>query len=530
MLLRISPVMAQQAWSDLSISRPPPRPEPPRTPRRIVAPDEDTQRPNQGVTSETARVPIADPLVPRIRGAAPIEREQEDGEPERAYTMVPAGDGHIDLAEPPIDEDGKEPVVGDPRLPEDRAAFLSPPAGYDDLAFQIELDPATDRRPQRLTTLDPYAPTGRRAGSWVIFPTVEAGVTGITNVYRTSNSKPDLIFDVQPTLLAVTDWQQHAMQLKVTGVGSDYTHFSAEDQRAYAFEARGRFDISRRANIEVLAAHSYDQEPRSSLFAPADARTPTPYSTDKIAVAFNQRFNRLSLQLRGGVTDIDYKPVATYDGSGLSNDERDLSSRDVAVRAAWAFNPALALFAESALNSQRYRALSGDGISRDSTGDRSKIGLSFGTQSQIWRGEFAVGYGRQQSRDARLPNVEGMLVEANLGWKPTPITALLLKANTDFVTSTTPGQGNATTHLAGVELRHALQRQLIGVAGVSYQLTSYQGISLSERTTTSELGFEYYLSKATTLLWRYQHIVVDSSDIGGNSTTDAFRLGVRYRP
>jgi hypothetical protein len=364
----------------------------------------------------------------------------------------------------------------------------------------------------------------------VVFPTIEAGVSGTTNVYRTSPAKPDLIFDVRPTLLAVTNWERHALQIKATGLGSAYGTYSAENDRSYGFEMRGRLDVSRYANIEVLAAHALDHEMRSSTLAPTDASKRTPYATDKVAFALNQRFNRLSLQLRGAVTEIDYQPVPTVGGSVLSSSERDLSQRDVAMRAAWNFSPALGVFAEAAFNSQAYRASPADGISRDSTGDKTRLGLSFGNTGQVWRGEIAVGYGHQNARDGRLRDVEGVLIDANLGWRPTALTSVLLNARTDFLTSTTAGQGNATQRVVGIEMRHAFLRQLNGVAGVSLQSVDYQGLPLREHTATAELGAEYFVTQSTALLARYSHVVLTSTAARSGTTTDAVRVGVRWRP
>ncbi len=518
MLLRASPVMAQQSWNDLTIARPAADVAPVRL-RKAIADDDSAPLTGAAVAS-SADEP---------RGAA-LRRGQLDGAAEGAFRTDVAVDGRIEPVEPLGEADGREAVVDDPRLPADRAAFLAPPAGYDALAFQIELDPANDARPGRLARFEPYAPVGRRAGSWVVFPTVEVGVTGTTNVYRTSPAKPDVILDVRPTLLAVTNWERHALQVRTTGLGSAYGTHSTENDRSYGFEVRGRLDVTRQANIEVLASHSLDQEMRSSTLAPTDASKRTPYATDKVAFAMNQRFNRLSLQLRGAATETDYQPVPTIGGGTLSNAERDLSQRDIALRAAWSFSPALGVFAESALNTQAYRAVPVDGISRDSTGDKTRVGFTFGNTGQVWRGEIAVGYGHQHARDGRLQNVEGVLVDANLGWRPTALTSILLNARSDFLTSTTVGQGNATQRTVGVEVRHAFLRQLNGVAGVSLQAVDYQGLPLRELTTTAELGAEYFVTQSTALLARYSHVVLASTTAGAGTTTDAVRVGVRWRP
>ena len=524
-----SAAQAQQPTSDLSIIRPNGQTVPPARPkfRTIIDDDKDLPTSEPGVTGDAIQ-----PGETRRNGARLArlpERAQADGETEPPVSADLPLDGHIIVSEPPPQPDGTEAYAGDPRLPEDRAAFLSPPAGYDNLAFQIELDPATDARTQRLARFQPFAPVGMKSGSWVIFPIVETGANATTNVYRSSNAKPDLIFDVRPTVLAVSDWQRHALQFKATALGSAYERFSTENDRAYAFEARGRLDITRHANIEVLASHSLDQESRFSTFAATDAAKRTPYTTDKLAAVFNQRIGQVSLQLRNSVTGTTYQSVPAYDGSLIDNTDRDLVARDVAVRAAWNFSPALAAFAETAANSQTYRAVPTDGIGRNSTGERVKAGLSFGSTSQIWRGEIATGYGHQHASDGRLQDADGALLDASLTWRPTQITSVLFNARTDFVTSTVAGQGNAVQRAAGVELRHAFLRQLNGIASVSYQETDYQGLPLIERQTTGTLGLEYYLTRSTTLLSSYQHTVVTSTAAAAVNV-DTVRVGVKWAP
>ena len=552
----MAPAFAQQAATDISIAKPSGQPAAPVRPRfrTLIDDDKDLPPPVPGVSNDAIQ-PAARPRtdtrtntpgnvhgnVPGnvygdVNGGTrdgarrePPERAQADGETEPPAGADLAHDGHIIVSEPAAPADGTEAFSGDPRLPEDRAAFLSPPAGYDNLAFQIELDPAADARTQRLARFQPYAPVGVRAGSWVIFPIVESGVTGTTNVYRSSNAKPDLIFDVRPTVLAVSDWQQHAVQFKATALGSAYDRFPAEADRAYAFEARGRLDITRQANIEMLASHSLDQESRFSTFAVTDAAKRTPYTTDKLAAAYNQRIGQVSVQVRSAITGTNYQAVPAYDGSLIDNTDRDLVARDVAVRAAWNFSPALAAFAETAANTQTYRAIPSDGIGRNSTGERVKVGLMFGSTSQIWRGEISTGYGHQHAADGRLQDADGVLLDANLTWRPTQITSVLFNAHTDFVTSTVAGEGNAIQRATGIELRHAFHRQLNGIASVSYQETDYQGLPLIERVTTGTLGLEYYLTRATTLLGSYQHSVVVSTAVA-TVNVDAVRVGVKWAP
>jgi hypothetical protein len=109
-------------------------------------------------------------------------------------------------------------------------------------------------------------------------------------------------------------------------------------------------------------------------------------------VAFNHRFNRLRVQLRGAVAERDYSPEVESDGTLLSNDDRDNRQHEVAVRATWEFKPAFSVFGEVGTDGRDYRLASfSDGLQRDSSGERYRAGVSFGNTGEIIRGEAAVG-------------------------------------------------------------------------------------------------------------------------------------------
>jgi hypothetical protein len=251
--------------------------------------------------------------------------------------------------------------------------------------------------------------------------------------------------------------------------------------------------------------------------------------TNRAAMALNHRFNRLSLQLRGSVSETNFGAVPDTSGGMISNDNRDQTSRDIAARASWAFKPSLSAFLEAAVNDRTFKGVSSDGISRDSKGDRTRVGLSFGSTSGIWRGEVSTGYGRQRPDDARLKDVDGLLLDANLAWRVSAVSSLLFTARTDFTESTTVGASGALARTFGVEARHAFQRQLIGTAGVRTAISDFKGISLTERETTADLGLEYFFNRNASVFTRYQHVMFDTTTPGANTVSDSIRVGMKIR-
>ncbi|MCB1519255.1 MAG: outer membrane beta-barrel protein [Hyphomicrobiaceae bacterium] len=475
----------------------------------------------------TADFPEDDSLAPR---PGPGQRAVlRDGD--LSYPPEPRAqqDGRIDQPEQQTIVDGIDPMTIDTRSAEDFDAFENPPAGYDPLLFQIEdIDPLSDRRTRRLARFEPYDPVGIRIGSFVMFPEIEIGGSGYSNVLRSQNPQSDVAIDVRPTVRVVSDWNRHALEFSVASTLSFYNEFDSENDRAYRLEARGRVDITSRTNVQAFAAREYSQESRSAIDANA-AGERADLTLHRGGGTISHRFNRLTLQLRGSVNDYQYSDV-DVGGVTQSNRDRNYTATEEAIRATWEFKPTLQAFTEVAINQRRYETIAqSDGISRDSDGERYRVGLSFGTTGRVLRGEVAVGYGRQTPTDGRLEPIEGIIVDANIAWRPTELTTVLLNARSDVSETTTAGSGGVFTRAAGVEVRHAFRRHLIGTAGITYTDQDYVGVPIAENEILGDLGLEYFLSREAVLFGRYRHTRFNSNSPGASYDSDEVKVGVRLR-
>ena len=438
-------------------------------------------------------------------------------------------DGIVDIREPEAPQDGIDPTVVDTRDPEDYQAFENPPSPFDPLLFQIEeTEPILDRRPRRLFAFEPYDPVGIRAGSFVLFPEVELAFDAYSNVFRSPAARSDTALAIRPTARLVSNWRTHALEFRTSGTLSSFNEFDSENERGYLVEARGRLDITRRTSLQAVASRELTQESRSAIDA-SSVGDRADLTTDRAALTLQHRFNRLTLQLRGSVTDQQYGDVAAG-GIVMSNDDRDVLTTEQALRASWELKPTLFLFSEVAINQREYqRAAQSDGIRRDSTGERYRFGLSFGNTGQILRGEVSLGYGVQRPDDVRLADVGGILIDSNVAWRVSELTSLLFSARSDVSETTTAGSGGVFTHQVGVEARHAFRRHLIGTAGLAYTIQDYAGVAIDEREWRASLGVEYFLNRDAVLFGRFAHTALNSSQPATDYTSDEIRLGVRLR-
>lgn len=524
-----APAVAQDAT--IGIQRPrtsaQPRPQPAPQPADLgeAAPNPDLP----------AVIPADDPSItpeapddlepaPRV-GQRPVRKDGDLSEPDAPQLR----DGVIDTAEPVSPQDGIDPTAIDTRTADEAALFDAPPtpSTLDQLLFQVEdLDPILDRRPERLFRFEPYDPVGIRVGSFVLFPQVELSGDAFSNVLRAPKARSDISFDVRPSVQLVSNWRSHALEFRASGTAAFFNAFETENDKAYTLETRSRLDISKRTNLQASLSHDLSQESRSVLEA-RNVGTRADATVDKATLALNHRFNRLSLQLRGAVTDTAFGDSSTA-GVTFSNATRDYRASEQAARASWEFKPTLSAFTEVVLNQRDYNQVDASGIDRSSAGERIRTGLSFGNTGEILRGEVSAGWGEQRP-STTLPTVSGLIVDANVTWRVNALTSVLATARSDFAETTVTGVGGIKVQAVGLDLRHAFHRYLIGTAGISYSDAQYAGSTLAENELRETLGLEYFLNRETVLFGRYAHANFNSNAANASYDSNEVRLGVRIR-
>jgi hypothetical protein len=280
--------------------------------------------------------------------------------------------------------------------------------------------------------------------------------------------------------------------------------------------------------VQAIASRDQAQESRSSIDA-SSIGTRATVTTDRAELALNHRFNRLSLRLRGSVSDIAFSDTETL-GVVTSNNDRGYTQYEETIRATWEFKPSFGLFGEVAFNQRDYDvAAASDGLFRSSNGERYRVGLQFGNTGQILRGEIALGYGVQRPDAAELATIDGLIIDANATYRWSELTSILLSARSDVTETTTANVGGALSRSAGVEVRHAFRPHVVGSAGLTYATQDSQDGVIDDKQWQALLGLEYFVNRDIILFGRYTH--TDFESMGGSSdfVADEMRLGVRLR-
>ena len=429
------------------------------------------------------------------------------------------GDFSADLK--PADRLG--PREPDLRLEADRNAFNDPPAGYDSRRFQIEPVPLADRRIRDLFEIEPYEHLGWRLGNFILYSQIEISGGWDSNVFYEPSARADWLAAINSETRLVSDWDNHALELRMRHAGDFHRDFPGQDDAARIYELRGRLDVRRSTKIEATIGRDTTREEANAIDAAPNAGSRRDVTTDRATVSANHSFNRLSLDLRGAFRN------TTYDDPAMTP-SRDFEQRTITGRASWSFRPTLAAFGELGYDHRdRAAAPASDGLSRSSDGERVRVGLSLGQTGAILRGEASIGYGRQRPDSTALPDVHAFLIDANLAWRITPLTALLFTAETTIDETSVAGASAAVNRRLGVGIRHAFRRHLIGEAGLTYGVQDYRGGALDETSIEFRSRVEYAVNRHVALFSEARHTRFDSTAVNRDYDATSVRFGARLR-
>ena len=114
-------------------------------------------------------------------------------------------------------------------------------------------------------------------------------------------------------------------------------------------------------------------------------------------------------------------------------------------------------------------------------------------------------------------------------WTPTPLTTIRLKAATNLAETNTSGASGALVRSAGIELSHALWRNLTLGAALNYTNTDYQGIKQTDQLLSAGLKAEYSLTRSIVLRSSFTHERLKSTAPGTDYTANVFLLGLRFQ-
>jgi hypothetical protein len=387
-------------------------------------------------------------------------------------------------------------------------------------------------RRNRGSVTDPYAPLGLRLGNVLVFPTIDAQVGYDDNPERRTTGarkKGSLFTRTDAGFTARSDWSEHQLQAELRGGYSKY--FATPDADRPDGQARIglRLDASRDTAFDgELRGRVETQAPGSANLTAAATGRPFVYQTGG-SLGVTQRFNRLAVSLRGSIDRSDYADAKLTDGQTLSQKDRNFTQYGVRLRTAYEVSPAFTPFAEVGVDTRSYdQKIDNAGVRRDSTGVQFRGGSRI-EMTRTLTGEVAGGYGLRRYEDSNLGELRGPIVEASLNWSVTPLTTVRARASTEFEETTQTGSSGSIIRQAGLEVSHALLRNLTFTGGVSFARADFQGINRRDDTLRASVGAEYSINRNMVLRASYAHERLTSNTPNTGLSSNIFLFGARLQ-
>ena len=289
-----------------------------------------------------------------------------------------------------------------------------------------------------------------------------------------------------------------------------------------------KLNITRDTDIDVDTRLSLDtQRPGSANFNAATTERPLVFGYGASA-GVTQRYNRLSLNLRGSVDRTTYANARDSLGGLILQSDRDVTQYGLRARAGYEMTPGITPFVEASVDTRVFDAKVDAGtFRRSSIGLGGRVGSTF-ELTRLVTGEASVGYLQRNFDDPRLRELRGIVGDASLRWTATPLTTVTLRGATDLADTTVANVSGSINRRVSLEVAHALRRNWIitGVAGVSR--SSFTG-GTTEDTYSIGLRTEYKLTRMLAIRASLTHERFTSTTPGADYTANIALVGLRLQ-
>lgn len=376
---------------------------------------------------------------------------------------------------------------------------------------------------------DSFQPKGIDLGSFLLLPQIENEVTYNSNVFaQESSQKSDFIARIAPEFRLRSRFSNHA--LNFTGrveqfLFRDYTSDNHLDAVALV---DGRYDIERNWEVNGFSENFRRSEDRGSPDDVGGKKPTLTYGTVN-RVGSKYQTGRYTFGGEFSAARRIFEDVDSSTGTTINNSDRNRWEYLALGRGAYEMFPGYLAVVEASANKREYDSRLDDaGFNRSSSGYRVETGIGLDI-SQLIRGDFLVGYLKQDYEDPRYKDPSGLSFKATFNWTPSRIT-VVVPAIERSVQETTTNQASAMVRSsASILVRHEYQRNIVltGYGSVSYD--EYEGINQASVTYETRarviyaLAPEYYVGSE--IGYRRRNSEIDGQSYGQGVLS--LRFGLR---
>ncbi len=376
---------------------------------------------------------------------------------------------------------------------------------------------------------NPYEAIGIRAGTFILRPSVETGLTQTTNADSSVDGGEALLSETTLRLNAQSDWSRHSATVDAYGTFSKSLSGEDVEETEAGLDAALRLDLA--DSWSALGTLGYSRKPDSAASAVqiGDAVSQPLLQTFSASAGLRKDVGKARLGLTGRLDRNDYGDADLADGTVLSQEERNVVLGTLLLRGGYEISPALIPFVELEVGRRKYDQEADSAGYRRST---DRYGIRGGTElnlSDKITGELSAGWITEQFDDERLEDLSGLSLAADLRWSPERETTLALNALTTVEGTTTPGASGSILHSATLTLERNIRANLTGNVFVGGGLRDFIGQDGRDELLNAGVGATWWLNRYAGITGRVRYEQLSSDLPGRDYDTTSYFLGLKLQ-
>ena len=352
-----------------------------------------------------------------------------------------------------------------------------------------------DARRRALRDADPYAPLGLRLGSLYLFPSIEESVGYDTNPGQVQGGKGSRESRTDGEIKLQSDWSSDELTGDLRGGYSYFPDVKGANRPDGDGKVDLRIDATKDLNLTFEGRGNLSTQQPGSVNLPVATQSRPLVWTYGGSVGTTYHPGYWNFTLRGNIDRFVYENAKLADGTTLIQSDRDMTQYELRARLGYDVTPGIKPFVEGRVDTRQYdQTFDSSGFARTSDGVAALAGTAF-EFTRTLTGEVSAGYADRSYRDARLKDLKGPLTEASLVWSATPLTTVTLKGSTQLVETTLPFSPGALERQVGLEVSHALLRNLIITGSLGWIRDRYEENIERDTTITAGVKAEWRLTR-----------------------------------